>query len=368
MVYTPMRLCFVAPAIFIFIFTACSSGNRPITDLDKVGPHLARQKGSESKPAKLRMSIPLGDMDQLWWAGELDAESGWRQLLVRIAEADKFVDLDLSVCDMNGTSFNPYVQDASGEGKIVSLILPDMAESTVSSFMHFSALKTVYGSGLKTVGDFAFKDNTNLVSARFPGVTQINYQAFYGCTNLVSVEMSSAARIRRSAFTDCTLVSFTLSGDPGLLSTIEDGKALVLYDSDLITFPSASGSITLPVEITRLVEGAFYGCTALQSITLPGVTDISQESFGRCTSLQNINLPAIKKIGNFAFAHTGNTALFITMGPNAPEVSIFSLFYEVTSPKNVTIKVPAGATGYDEIWQKTLRSGKGNINLVIDYE
>jgi hypothetical protein len=74
------------------------------------------------------------------------------------------------------------------------------------------------------------------------------------------------------------------------------------------------------------------------------------------------------------FRNSGTGALTITMGSAAPTVGRI-IFVDVKTAKTVIVRVPTGATGYDDTW-KTAFKGAGtigdavvneNINLVIEY-
>jgi hypothetical protein len=55
------------------------------------------------------------------------------------------------------------------------------------------------------------------------------------------------------------------------------------------------------------------------------------------------------------------------MGAAAPTVG-GGTFNGVTATKNVTVKVPNGATGsYNATWQTAFKGGNSYINLVIEY-
>jgi len=314
---------------------------------------------------------------------------------------------------MNG-SFNPDLSVATGKNRIVSLVMPNVATIIAhgfddSIFQNFSNLKSVSGANIDTIGysafisctslqnvsfpqattiyGSAFEGCTSLQNVSFPQVTQISGYAFENCLNLQSVNFPQATTINDYAFKDCTslqnvnlpasvtldgspffgctsLVSFTLSGT-GNLSGIENGKALVRNGTTLIAYPSASGAITM--NTITVIDGAFSGCTGLQSVNFPQATSISAFAFSSCTGLQSVNfpqvtsidsyafrgctglqslnIPKVTSIGTFAFIYTGNATLSITTGPAAPTLAN-SIFYGITSAKTVMVKIPSGATGY----------------------
>ena len=55
--------------------------------------------------------------------------------------------------------------------------------------------------------------------------------------------------------------------------------------------------------MTEIGGGAFYGCSSLQSITIPeGVTEIGYRAFNGCTALTTVTLPiGVNKIDEGAF-------------------------------------------------------------------
>jgi hypothetical protein len=282
-------------------------------------------------------------------------ETNWKAILIEIETVGKDVNLDLSGCTQSSEdtggglnsdgAFDPLPDFNTGKDRIVSLILPNATTYISGSFDAFSRL------------------------------TSVSFPASIGLTV--------------NPFRFSPIASFILTGT-GYLSTIEDGKALVV-DNQLIAYPSASGNITLN-NITYINMFAFYNCTSLTSVSFPDVTNINNYAFQYCTSLSSISFPAVERIASSAFSgctiltdvsfpvvyeisfyafsnctsltsvslpavyyigpdafqFTGTTALTITLGPNAPNVGFFS-FRDVNPTKIVTVKVPAGATGYGPI-------------------
>jgi hypothetical protein len=82
----------------------------------------------------------------------------------------------------------------------------------------------------------------------------------------------------------------------------------ILYNkakTQLIVYPSASGSVTIPEGVTSIGRNAFRGCTSLTGITIPAsVTAIGQAAFDECTGLTSITIPeGVTAIGNYAFSY-----------------------------------------------------------------
>jgi hypothetical protein len=209
-----------------------------------------------NNPILLSIEIDLGKMYQ--------AGSNWKKLLDIINKSGKYVNLDLSLCtlnemeDYNGDfAFDPDYSFSDGKNKIVSIILPDVTQSI-----------------------YSFNNFTILSSVSLPSDVSINFNPFSNCNELIN---------------------FTLTGT-GNLSVIEGGKALIKNDTELLAYPSASGSITIN-SITIIGGGAFSGCVNLTSVSFPNVIKIENSSFWDCTNLANIYFPNVKSIGDYAFAN-----------------------------------------------------------------
>jgi hypothetical protein len=135
--------------------------------------------------------------------------------------------------------------------------------------------------------------------------------------------------------------------------------------------------------VTTII-GGFNSCTSLTTVSLPSVTDIGNYAFQSCTSLTTVNLPSAASVGNGAFDRSTTSVsaginpcdadLTITLGNPAPTVGTL-MFQQIATPKNVTVKYPYGATGYDSTWEEAFRYkgtvGTGtpdNSNITISFE
>jgi hypothetical protein len=371
--------------------------------------------------------------------------------------------LDLSACTMSGTEFDPGTAN-TGEGFIVSLVLPTTAESITAgpqgnaTFENFTALKEVHAAGVTSIGESAFSYCTALTTADFPeaitiggnafyycnaltaadfpkattigvsaffncgSLTTVNIskaksigdRAFFNCSSLTTVEFPAAESIGESAFSKCaTLTSIYIpagltSIDPSALTdctglrefTVASGNSNYTHSSDktmllskdgktLIAYPSASYAVTLDTSITAIGDYVFSDCTDLTTVNAPAVTSIGYRAFMNCAdlttvdfpkvtfigesafmncadlttvdfpkataigdyvfsyciALTTVNLPEAATIGESVFSDTGNHALIITLGNTAPALGR-EMFYNVTSAKTVTVRVPSGAAAW----------------------
>jgi hypothetical protein len=145
------------------------------------------------------------------------SNTNWTDLLDAIAFVNRYVNLDLSACIRGPDStpgslyedgtFDPdYSNNSIGKGKIVSLVLPDAAESIKAStnpsyatFEHFGALKNVSGANILTMGAYAFR-TILIATVDFPEATTIGQYAFQACTALTTVNLPKAMDIGENAF------------------------------------------------------------------------------------------------------------------------------------------------------------------------
>jgi hypothetical protein len=208
------------------------------------------------------------------------------KLLLVIAAKGKYVEVDLSLCyNAPGTTFNPDSTDSTGKGRVVSLVLPDGAESIVD------------GSGLSAT----FKFFTSLKSVTGSTVTTIGNNAFSSCAALARVD-----------------------------------------------FPEARS----------IGNYAFASCTALATVDFPEVVSINTGAFTSCTALATAKFPKAGSFQSYCFLSTKTTGLSLTLPKNAPSLGTepgFSTAYT----KTVTIKVPAGSTGYDATWKTNFKKAFG---------
>jgi hypothetical protein len=212
-----------------FVFTACE-GNKETTvkvrtSVDAVTKYLSTATGGASSDDPIPLAVKI-DLQNT-----LADDSGWKQLLRAINTVGKYVTLDLSNCTMPGTEFNPDPGFADGKKFIVSLIIPNTAESIANStndsstFQHFVSQTSVpIGKNVTSIGANAFRNNL-LTNITIPD----------NCTSIGDY-----------AFCENQLTSITI---PDSVTLIGD---YAFYGNQLY-------SVTIGNNVTAIGEGAFAG-------------------------------------------------------------------------------------------------------------
>ena len=190
---------------------------------------------------------------------------------------------------------------------------------------------------ITSIGDYAFAGCSSLKSLIIPkNVSNIGTHAFANCGGLSSVEFkcASSATTRLSigerAFTGCFVLA-----DAGATATYYDivlPENVVAVGEGAFEGCTAIKSVSLPKTLEDLSVAAFYGCISLESVTfaegckleliapkafmncsalasvnIPGnVAMIGYDAFNGCSALASVTLPAsLKSIGSHAFYGCG---------------------------------------------------------------
>lgn len=142
--------------------------------------------------------------------------------------------------------------------------------------------KTIIGSRVVGIAEYAFMRNTSMTSISFNEsiyLKKIGISAFANCTNLKSVELNdSIESIATSAFHGCTN-----------LEEIQFNRC----------------------KLTEIPDYAFSNCSSLKRIKIPdGVTKIGAYAFDNCTELTTVFIPdSVTEIDLNAFANTSQVII-----------------------------------------------------------
>ncbi|MDE7453841.1 MAG: leucine-rich repeat protein, partial [Clostridia bacterium] len=190
---------------------------------------------------------------------------------------------------------------------------------------------------LKSIGSAAFSGCTGLTEVSLPdGVETMGSNVFSGCTGLTTVEMPSVKDLGAYTFVGCINLEEVTFGENAETvgdytfgsSVFQNGEIRIIACEKLTTVEISD--VTLYIG-----EGAFLGCTALETIDLKNVTELGTGAFYGCTALKTVDLEGLEIIGGLAFYNcTGLTELNLTNAKVIGERAFFGGEYtEVSIPK-----------------------------------
>ena len=164
----------------------------------------------------------------------------------------------------------------------------------------YSLTEVTVPGGVKFIDEYTFGWCDNLTTVTLgEGVTALGYQPFYYCEKLSTVNFPSTLRqLSAGAFYGCyDLIRNTYDNGLYLGSANNPYQILVgpLY-WDITT-------CMVHPDTQVIAEDAFYGCSYLQSITMPeGLKSIDKSAFEECYSLTSASIPnSVEYIGDDAF-------------------------------------------------------------------
>ena len=205
---------------------------------------------------------------------------------------------------------------------------------------------TLGGYPVKSIGDFAFNDCTDLTSVTIGNsVTSIGEWAFDGCTGLISITIpDSVTSIGGSAFKGCTgLIKINWNAE-SVSDFSEYGK--VFYNAGT----SGSGiDVVFGDSVKRIPTYAFYVSDSsyrpkIKSVTIGNsVTSIGDYAFYCCTGLTSVTIGnSVTSIGGSAFY---NTAWYNAQPFGDVYAGKVYYKYKGTMPENTIIVIKDGTKG-----------------------
>ena len=190
---------------------------------------------------------------------------------------------------------------------LTEIEIPD-GVTTIGSdaFSGCSALARVsIGNGVTTIGSYAFAGcGSAMTSLVIPdSVTSIGEGAFSGWVSLTEITIpfvggsASATSASRSTLFGYIFGTSSYTGTTAVTQYYSSGDYSYTY------YYIPSGLTTVTVTGGNILYGAFYGCTMLESITLPeDLTSIGEKAFYNCAGLSEIEIPdSVTTIGSYAF-------------------------------------------------------------------
>ena len=216
----------------------------------------------------------------------------------------------------------------------------------------------------------AFLECTNIKSVILPNtLTAIGTQAFC-LSSLVSISIpASVETIEGGAFFRCTALQTVTFEKGSKLKTIKNGSIW----SGVFESCTSLTTIEIPASVETIGYDAFSGCSSLKTVTFEKgskLKTVETNVFIYCTSLTSIEIPAsVEEIERYAFS--GCTSLQTVTFEKGSKLKTIGYFAFINCTSLTTIEIPAsvetirGGAFSDCTSLKTVTFEKGSQLLTV---
>ena len=231
---------------------------------------------------------------------------------------------------------------------LVTATVSNKGSIGASAFQASPALESAYISNIGDIGAYAFQSCPALKTATISNQGNIGKNAFESCSAMTTVNITSLGDIGEYAFQSCSaLTSATINNQGGiggaafsgcsLLEATELGQNVTSIGNYAFDGCSKLKSIVIPDAVNALGSYAFQNCAVMTSAKIGnGIETIDEYTFSGCSSLNEINIGSkVKTINRYAFSGCG--ALPSITIPQAVTNIGNNVFSECTSLAKVTI-------------------------------
>ncbi len=191
-----------------------------------------------------------------------------------------------------------------------ALYIPDTVTTIADGTGAFKSCRSLssirIGSGLKSIGSYAFYDCDSLGSFAFNGTTKLGYASFYDCDGLSSVSIpSSVSTFDSEVFSYCsaltsvtvncgTIGSYAFRDTP--VSSLSIGSSCSTIGSyAFYNCDSLSGTLTIPAGVSNIGVCAFQECSYISAVTFKRTSafTINTQAFAYCSRLTTVDFLAL---------------------------------------------------------------------------
>ena len=193
-----------------------------------------------------------------------------------------------------------------------SVTLPESLENIAyGAFLHCSALQSItLPERLQTIGNYAFwnfpLEAITCLATTPPAIEKNTFIAATYTDAALTVPEGTEAAYRAAEGWKLFFYSTKTNGIIYTVDTETQTAAVTGADSGITaaTIPATVNINGMDYPVTAIGDGAFSGCSALQSVTLPeGLQNIGERAFSYCDALQSVAIPErVVNIGDWAFS------------------------------------------------------------------
>jgi len=199
-----------------------------------------------------------------------------------------------------------------------SIVCPDnITYFGISSFDGCTGVQSIkFGKKLQDCDQYSFRGCSALTDITFNSVVRsLAGGCFQGCVSLKKVtgmpkslidwtpeDKEKGMGVGDGVFADCSSLQEVVI--PNSLQRISPKMFENCIKLTKVQFGNPGDTPTdTSTEILKIKEGAFRGCTALESVNhFPKAETIEKEAFKNCTGVKSVSLPAAADIGESAFS------------------------------------------------------------------
>ncbi len=196
-------------------------------------------------------------------------------------------------------------------GSLMNVTIPDSVTSIgEGAFGSCYKLKTIIiPDSVGLIGEYAFSFSGLTSITIGSGIKNIYSNAFRSCDELVSVYISDLSAWCKIRFWYGECTPFT-------------------YASELYINGVLATDITIPDDITAIMDSTFRGCDSLTSVSIPNsVTSIGEYAFNDCDNLASVIIPdSVTSIASYAFSHCVKLSI-VSIGSGLNAIGDYAFAY-----------------------------------------